>query len=238
VPDSRQHRGAHPDDARDFAAETTPLLRAAVRDLSYLLGHAYAEEAALKLVGDRYQLRARQRSAVLRCSCSDAAREGRSARRRYADQLAEQALAVDGFNCLISVEAMLSGAPILRGRDGALRDLASVHGTYRSVAETEAAARLALANVQRCHVARVQLMLDRPVGNSGRTRALLLRCAAELNLSLEVTLSDRVDAELAAFPGIVASSDSWILDRAQHWIDLPALVAEAEALPLWLLDFA
>lgn len=237
MPDSRSHRGAHPEDARDFAASETPTLRAAAEVLSYLLGRDYAQDAALKLVGDHHQLRARQRMAVLRASCAEASAIRRAARRVDAVALAGETLAIDGFNCLISLEAMLSGAPLLRGRDGVLRDLASVHGTYRSVAETERAAQLLLAALARHGVARAELLLDRPVGNSGRTRALLDRCAAEHGFALEVTLSERVDATLAASPHIVASSDSWILDRAARSVDLPALVAHDEKLALWLVDF-
>lgn len=238
MPDSRSHRGAHPEDARDFAPAETPALRAAAEVLSYLLGRDYAQDAALKLVGDHHQLRARQRTAVMRASCPQASAAQRVARRVDPAALAGETLAIDGFNCLISLEAMLSGAPLLRGRDGALRDLASVHGTYRSVDETERAALLLLATLARHGVARAELLLDRPVGNSGRTRALLEGCAAAQGFALEVTLSERVDATLAVSPHIVASSDSWILDRAARSVDLPALVARDENLPLWLVDFA
>lgn len=238
MPDSRNHRGAHPEDERDFAASAVPALRVAVVELSYLLGRDYAPDAALKLVGDHHQLTTRQRKGVLRASAPDAALRARLARRASNQALRGATLAIDGFNCLISLEAMLSKAPILRGRDQVLRDLASVHGTYRSVAETERAAQLLLAALQRHGVARAELLLDRPVGNSGRTRELLERCAAASAFDLSVTLLDRVDPELAAAPHIVATSDSWILDRARHWIDLPALIATDESLDLWLLDLS
>jgi hypothetical protein len=237
VPDTRQHRGAHPEDARDFALEALNALRSAADELSYLLSRDYAPDAAVKLVGDHHQLRARQRMAVRRSSCSAAAAESRRARRVDAAGLAGQSIILDGFNCLIHVESMLSGAPVLRGRDQVLRDLASVHGTYRSVVETERAAELLFAALARHGVERAEVLLDRPVGNSGRTRALLERCAAALPLSVEVTLTERVDATLAASASVVASSDSWILDRAARWIDLPALVAEEAGLRLWLVDF-
>jgi hypothetical protein len=238
VPDSRKHRGAHPEDERDFAQRAVPALREAVLVLSYLLGRDYAADAALKLVGDHHQLTARQRKAVLRASAPDSALHGRLARRVSSEALRGATLAIDGFNCLISLEAMLSKAPILRCRDGVLRDMASVHGTYRSVAETQLAAELLFTALQRYGVARAELLLDRPVGNSGRTRELLERCAATCTFELMVSLRDRVDPELAVSAHIVASSDSWILDRAAHWVDLPALIAGDEGLELWLLDLA
>jgi hypothetical protein len=237
LPDSRNHRGAHPEDTRDFAPDALPALQTAAAELSFLLARAYAPEAALKLVGDHHQLRARQRKAVLRASCPEAAATLRAAQRVQPENLTGQVVALDGFNCLISVEAMLSGAPILRCRDRALRDLASVHGTYRSVTETGQAIELMLATLARCAVARVEVLLDRPVGNSGRTRALFEHLSQGQPFELTVALQDRVDPELAISPHVVASSDSWILDRAQRWLDLPALVAEHAALQLWLVDF-
>src|SRR5688500_3971235 len=64
--DSRKHRGPHPEDGRLFATDQLPALREATRDLSWLLSRDYASPSALKLVGDRYQLEARQRIAAAR----------------------------------------------------------------------------------------------------------------------------------------------------------------------------
>ena len=238
MPDSRSHRGAHPEDARDFAPEAVSRLRAATSELSFLLGRAYALEASLKLVGDRHQLTARQRGAVSRGACPDDVAHARGARRRATSQLRGCALAIDGFNCLITVEAMLSGAPLFRGRDRALRDLASVHGTYRAVAETEAAAASLAALLARAAPTHVQILLDRPVGNSGRTRALLASTCASRGVAAEVLLHDHVDRALADANRVVASSDSWLLDHAAGWIDLPAMLLSEQAHQPWLIDLA
>ena len=49
---------------------------------------------------------------------------------------AGQRIAIDGYNVLITIEAAMSGGCIFKARDGCLRDLASIHGTYRKVNET------------------------------------------------------------------------------------------------------
>lgn len=222
MPDSRGHRGAHPEDERDFAPSARARLVAAARELSFLLSHAYSPDASLKLVGDHHQLTARQRKAVQRASGARSALRARQLRAVSSAQLAGQRLALDGFNCLITVEAMLGKAPILRSRDHVLRDLSSVHGTYRTVAETERAIALLLATLTRARAAQVEVLLDRPVGNSGRTAALFAQRARELPFPLHVELADRVDPYLANCDAIVATSDSWILDRAARNLDLPA----------------
>lgn len=237
MPDSRSHRGAHPRDASDFAASHVPALVAAVTELSFLLDRAYSPEASLKLVGDHHQLRARARMAVLRAACGEQARTRRLAQRVDSGALRGEPVILDGFNCLICVEAMLSGAPVFRGRDSALRDLSSVHGTYRTVQETERAIDLMLGTLEICGIGSLRVLLDRPVGNSGRTRSAFLARAGDAALPIEVELRDDVDRELTRAQAIVASSDSWVIERAARWFDLPALVAERHDLAPWLIDF-
>ena len=86
VPDSRGHRGADPRDAEAFGLASRPALRAAVSDLSWLLGHGYAPASSLKLVGDRWNLTERQRMAVRRSACSDDDRTRREAARLSASE--------------------------------------------------------------------------------------------------------------------------------------------------------
>ncbi|MDB5297887.1 MAG: hypothetical protein JWO31_3870, partial [Phycisphaerales bacterium] len=71
MPDTRSHRGPHPDDGRLFHPDRWPALRTAAAELSWLLSRGYGEVAALKVVGDRHALSARQRSAVRRAACTD-----------------------------------------------------------------------------------------------------------------------------------------------------------------------
>ena len=66
MPDTRQHRGAHPSDIKLFDASKLSLLRTATSELSWLLSRGYAITSALKLVGDRHGLNKRQRLALSR----------------------------------------------------------------------------------------------------------------------------------------------------------------------------
>ena len=136
MPDKRKHRGPNPQDATAFAPDRQPGLRQAVADLSWLLSHGYAEKSSLKLVGDRYRLTERQRMGVMRCSCSDQALARRKEHEVACGAAAGQCLLLDGYNVLTTVEAALAGGIILEARDGCYRDLASMHGSFRKVAET------------------------------------------------------------------------------------------------------
>ncbi len=229
MPDTRRHRGRHPADARLFATDRLPALRAAVAELSWLLGRGYATPSALQLVGNRHGLRERQRIAVARCAAGAAERDARLRRRIDPGALAGRDLLVDGFNCLITVEVALSGGLVLLGRDRAHRDLASVHGGWRRVQETEAALAALGEVITAAAPASVLWLLDRPVSNSGRLAALL----RERGWQVEVVLAP--DRELACRSGVAATGDSAVLDRCATWVDLPGEVIRGLAAP-WVID--
>src|SRR5439155_3832987 len=100
LPDKRSHRGAGPEDHILFTPENQPILRHAVADLSWLMSRGYASPSAVKIVGDRYELTERQRSAVRRCACDDAALSARTSRRVAHGSLAGKTLLIDGYNVL------------------------------------------------------------------------------------------------------------------------------------------
>lgn len=237
MPDTRHHRGAHPDDARLFAPDQWPALRRSAAELAWLLDRGYALRSSLALVGDRHALTQRQRLALARSVC-DAAQ----CRRRHEHQVLPAAVAgaelwIDGYNLLISVESALGGGVILRGRDGCCRDLASLHGTYREVSETLPALRLIGHALARWQVARCRWFLDRPVSNSGRLRISMLALSSEQGWNWDVTLELSPDKLLAGSPALVATSDSLILDRCNGWVNAAREIISADVPQARIIDF-
>lgn len=238
MPDKRAHRGAHPEDRRLFAAEARDRLAEAVADLSWLLGRGYAERSATTLVGDRFSLALRRRLAVLRCACSASGERERRCRRLDPGVLAGQVLYIDGFNLLTTLESALAGGLVLGGRDGCYRDLASVHGTYRKVAETLPALEILGSMLDRWQVARCTWYLDRPVSNSGRMKTLLLALARRHGWDWQVELVNSPDRMLADAPGPIATADSAVLDRCRHWVNLARHTVDAAVPGAWIVDLA
>jgi hypothetical protein len=235
MPDSRTHRGPHPADLEDFKDTRLPALQDAVEDLSWLLTRDYARPSALELVGNRYQLTARQRNAVSRAACSDAERSERWLKQITAKNGPSE-LNLDGFNVLVTLEAALGGGVLIRCRDDCLRDLASVHGTYRKVDETVAALELAGAYLHVREVKRACWYLDQPVSNSGRLADIIRGLARERGWPWEVELVPDPDPLLAASPIPVASSDSHILNHVAAWYNLAAHVVGSACSDAWIVD--
>ncbi|WP_221306116.1 DUF434 domain-containing protein [Prosthecobacter vanneervenii] len=233
-----RHRGRHPADEELFAAEAAPVLRVAVEELSWLMSRGYARNSAVKLVGDRHELRERQRLAAGRAACADAAREGRAQRQLLAEALRGRGVMVDGFNLLVSLEAALSGGVLLRCRDGCVRDMSSVHGSYHAVAETDAAVVLAGSRLAELGAASVHWLLDKPVSNSGRLAARLRELAEQHGWPWTVDTVFNPDAELiAARDVVVVSSDAVVIDGAPCWYNLAAdLILGGRCGQPWVVD--
>ena len=217
MPDKRAHRGPHPDDAALFAPEVLPLLLEATADLSWLLTRGYSNVGALKLVGDRHQLSARQRTAVARSACSDQDLARRRDHEVQSEALRAQPLWIDGYHVLTTVEAALAGGVLLAARDGTLRDMASMHGSYRKVSETRPALELLGETAVALGVSACVWYLDRPVSNSGRLKAVMAALASERGWDWTVELVANPDAVLRQSEAIIATADSAILDQCRTW---------------------
>lgn len=235
-PDQRQHRGAHPEDRRLFAPERLPALRAGVADLGWLMERGYSSTSSLKLVGDRYNLDERQRTAVLRAACGDTARDKRAASCLPPDAMTGQDIQIDGFNLLITVEAALGGGLILHCRDGCMRDLASVHGTYKAVQETVPALTLIGNALQSFAPRSVQWLLDSPVSNSGRLAQTIREVSEERGWNWQAEAVLNPDAVLKVSPQILVTSDSLILDSASQWVNLAAYILPVHVPDAWIID--
>jgi hypothetical protein len=238
MPDIRKHRGAHPEDRKLFAEEQVPILCTAVSELSWLLTRDYSLKGALKLVGDRYMLTDRQRLAVARAACSDQSKERRSAALVHIAAVAGQGLIVDGFNLIITVEAALSGGLLMLCRDGCIRDLSSVHGSYRAVDETETAIQLIGEALENLHPKSVEWLLDSPISNSGRLAQRLRDLAGAKGWNWQVETLFNPDAAISKSKRVVISSDSHILDGSERWLNFNRCLVAERLADSWLIDLS
>lgn len=222
------NRGKQSGDDTSFSAKWHPVLTAAVNDYCYLLTRDYAENAALQLVGNRYRLKQRQRSAVRRIGVGDETIRRRQRSCCQPSATTERTVEIDGFNMLILVENALSGAYIFKARDGTYRDISSVHGSYKRVTKTEDAILLIGQALEELHVNAAKWYLDQPVSNSGRLKTRLKEIARQQRFNWEVELLMNPDKTLAQSTNIVITSDGWILDRVNQWFNLGAYLIEKQ----------
>jgi hypothetical protein len=198
--------------------------RAAYTAYRHLRDLDFPEKATLKLVGDRYRLTRAQRNCLFRGVVDSATAAARAARIVAPGQVAGRALAVDWYNVLITVESYLKGLTVLLADDGVLRDSTAAHGSYRTGPVTGRAFEAIVEGLRAIAPSRVDVFLDAPIAHSARMAGEVRGRLAALAIPVEAALERSADFALKSYPGVVASSDSVILDRARAVLDLPRWV--------------
>jgi hypothetical protein len=190
----------------------------------YLRERGYAEGAALKLVGDHHRLSRVQRNCIFRGIVTTSVARARKSALVEASSIARSPLGIDWYNVLITIESHLRGIPLFLCDDGFLRDGAAAHGSYRPMPFTDRAIAEILATLLVLGPARVDVYLDSPIAHSALMAERVRSLCAELPFSVEVSLAHSADYPLKSYSGIVATSDSAIIDRAPRVLDLAACV--------------
>ena len=234
----QRHRSAHPDDQVLFNGQQLLRLQKAVYELCWLFNHGYARHSAITLVGDHHQLGKRQRMAIGRAACSDNRKNARNSKCLKLQEINNRHLIIDGFNLIITLESAIAGAVLLQCHDGCIRDIASVHGTYRQVQETKSIIAMIGRTLAVYQPASVQWLFDRPVSNSGRLTQLIRTTAEAHGWNWRADLHDNPDQAISASNKIAITSDSVILDAVEHWLNLTAYMLDHDFHNAWLIDLS
>jgi hypothetical protein len=202
----------------------------AIEDFRYLKNRNYPDKAALKLVSDHHRLSAIQRNCLFRAIFSASDSRQRKAKLAAAEDVDGQLLGVDWYNVLITVESYLKGFPVFISDDGLVRDSSGIHGSYRAGKITERGITEILSVIAALKPARIEIFLDSPISHSGdMAEQLRGRLSRSASMPHSVSVFPSADFPLKSFSGIVATSDSSIIDRpqVQQVFDLARFVIES-----------
>jgi hypothetical protein len=196
------------------------ILEDAAIDFRFLLNRGYPRKAALDLVGNRYALTFDQRHLLHRGVFSEADSKSRQRKLLRLRDLRGHDLAIDGYNVLITVEAGLFGRPLILADDGFVRDISGLSGNFRKTARTEKALELILNELKKNNPRRVLFLFDAPISKSGKLAEEVRGRLNEASLpgdALAVKVPEKI---LIGFPGIVATSDTAIIDPSEKVVDV------------------
>ena len=216
-------RGYLPEDERNFSPAAINTMKTAARHIRYLLNEGYKLRSASTFVGNHFVLSERQRLAIMRSVATDEQLRIRKAKEKTALENAE--VWIDGFNTVITLEVMFSGSVLLECMDGTVRDLAALRGTYRIIPETEKAVRTLFDTLKEQNVRSAHILLDEPVSNSGRLKALCAKIGEEYPFGLDIRVLKAVDSTLWDKDNVI-TTDSIILDRCTCWFNLIKICTE------------
>ena len=203
-------RGYVPEDEKQFTGKQLKLLRKAADEVQFLLDRGYDVKPVTTFVGNHYMFSERQRL-------------GKELLQKGKGYL-PKTVHIDGFNTIITLEVALSGSPVFFCRDGVLRDLAGLRGTYRIIDKTQEAVGRLLAQLECLGISEAVFYLDAPVSNSGRLSGMIRQSAQEYGVSVQTQIIPDVDRVLGKMEGVI-SGDAIILNRCENWLNImPAIV--------------
>ena len=221
-------RGYVPEDDKNFSPEAIRTMKTASRHVRYLIGEGYDLKQASTFVGNHFLLSERQRLAVMRSLATDEQLAVRQRRQVQISDLEGKEVWIDGFNTIITLEVMLSEGILFECMDGTIRDLAALRGTYRLIPETPKAVRMMLQTLQEARISKATILLDEPVSNSGRLKALIADIGEEFAFGLDILILRDVDRSLYGKENVI-TSDSVILDHCESWVNLAAEIMKEKS---------
>jgi hypothetical protein len=195
-------------------------LQEASEDFCYLLNHGYPRKGALELVGNRYGLTFDERHLLHRGVFSDADSESRQKKRIPIERIRNKDVAIDGYNVIITIEAGLSGRPLILGDDGFIRDISGLSGNFRKTERTEKALQLVLDALKRATPRQALFLFDAPISNSGKLAQEVRTRLKREDLPGDAKAVKVPEKILIGYPGLIATSDTAIIDRSKKVVDL------------------
>ncbi|MBW2122738.1 MAG: DUF434 domain-containing protein [Deltaproteobacteria bacterium] len=210
-------------------------LRKGAEDLRYLLGRGYPRKNSLDLVGNRYGLERKARELLHRGVFSQADAGRRRERRIPMEGVRGSVLAADGHNVLITIEAALRREPLVMADDSFIRDVSGISSSYKMGEVTIEAVDLLIEVLVEFPPQRIVFLFDSPISKSGLLALHVARRLRAANLAGESRAVKVPERILMGHPGVVATSDSAIIDRVDRVVDLAGHVIETRIPQAWLI---
>ncbi|WP_285825571.1 DUF434 domain-containing protein [Schaedlerella arabinosiphila] len=220
-------RGYVPEDEIQFSGRQLELLQKAADEVQFLLDQGYNIKPVTTFVGNHYMFSERQRLALARSVSAKEYVQTRISKEllQNGKGMIPKLVHIDGFNTIITLEVVLSGSPILYCRDGVIRDLAGLRGTYRIIDKSQEAVELLLGQLESLNISDAVFYLDAPVSNSGRLSELIRQCAKGYSISVQTQIIPDVDRVLEQMEGVI-SGDAIIINRCKSWLNVVSTIVE------------
>lgn len=206
-----------------------PMKKAAM-DFKYLLDRGYPRKASLELIGNRYQLDFNERHLLHRGIFSKKDSQARLKKKIPLGGLKGNSLAVDGYNVLITIEAGISKKPLILGDDGFVRDISGVSKNYKRSDITTEAISLIFKVMKKIKPNYTLFVFDSPISRSGELAQELRELLEKERLSGDAIAIRVPEHILIGFQGIVATSDTAIIDKTRKVVDLAGDILKREGL--------
>lgn len=212
--------------ATTFDEAAIERLRLAAEEVAWLTGRGYPLEAVGNLVATHHGLSDAHRAALARGTCSEPQYRRRAARELEAEDVARRPLAIDAIDVIATVEAALSGRPVLQTLDGTVRAFGVDRAAYSPGASAEDAIDRVLALAKELRPSLLELVIDeRAIGATELKEKLEARAKAQ-KAKVEIATAPDAPKVLRKKKQII-TGDAETLDACAGWFNLVGRVVEA-----------
>lgn len=211
-------RGYDYKDDKLFSPKEAEKLKECLKDSIYLVNRGYTIDSAIRFTANHYRCPARQILMLTRAICSDISLEIKKKRELFPKEMKGKTLFIDGFNVIIGLEILYSNGTLFIGRDGCVRDIAGMRGSYHLIEETNKAIQLIAEITNELELEKVFFYLDSPISNSGKLKTCIFDHSKFFNCPIEVELMYNPDVRLYN-KSVVASADGIILENCESWFN-------------------
>ena len=199
-------------------------LQKAAEDFRFLLDQGYPRKAVLELVGNRYGLTFEERHLLHRGVFSSTDSQTRQKKKITIQEARNKDLAIDGHNVLITIEAGLSGRPLILGDDGFVRDISGLSGGFKKTETTEKAIQFIINALKIIKPRQTLFLFDAPISMSGKLAQEVRSQLKREDLPGDAMAVKVPEKILIGFPGVIATSDTAIVDQSRKILDLAGYI--------------
>ncbi|MEJ5301728.1 MAG: DUF434 domain-containing protein [Thermodesulforhabdaceae bacterium] len=214
------------------------LILAASFDFYFLQSHDYPRDRSLELVGNRYGLTVRERNVLRRGVFGHRDALTRRGKRTTITELENRSLTVDGHNVHITVESAIIERVIIKGNDGALRDIAEISSGFRLTELSLFAAEIICKFLAGLNINEVAIYFDAPISMSGELAKIYRELFRKYKIKGTAQVVSVPEKQFSYEKTVIASSDSAVIDRSNAWLDLAFLAINTEKYLIPFMDFS
>ncbi|GAP42518.1 uncharacterized protein TBC1_11649 [Lentimicrobium saccharophilum] len=187
----------------------------AIRDYLDFRARKYPAKSVLKLICDRYQLDAAERTMLFRGITLPETAQNRLAKLCGLPP-AGSLFHVDYFNQCLIIVSYLTGKRVFISCDGVLRDASGFHGKKIPEHLFLRSVELVFKTLESFRPAGIIFYADNQINRADQLASVADELSGHASVNCRILMTDKADAELtSATEGIICTADSAIIDRAQ-----------------------
>jgi hypothetical protein len=187
----------------------------AIRDYLDFRTRKYPEKNVLKLICDRYQLGAVERTMLFRGIALPETAQNRLAK-LFGPPPADSIIHVDYFNQCLIIVSYLSGNRVFISCDGVLRDASGFHGKKIPEHLFLRSVDLIFKTLESFQPAGIIFYADSQITRAKQLSAVVTELFNRTSVMCRLRMTDKADDEMnSADDGVICTADSVIIDRTR-----------------------